>query len=206
MQHAFQRGDDIILYLCPADSNTNLAPAESSRAFASRAYLTLGRELSAFHSRFRCGNGLLGNTMVHADLHWRNVFYAETGTNASSGHTTFIDNDAMADNFCADPFRDIFDAVMFPFAHSYFYDGSWVDKPALYFDVTFNNFIAGYVSSFASNQWTALFSELSVKFNRKNDVNSKSFKLIVKLVSEHLNPRFDRLLSKLLNESAVRES
>jgi predicted unusual protein kinase regulating ubiquinone biosynthesis (AarF/ABC1/UbiB family) len=183
--------------------------SRSSRSFADRSYLTLGRELSAFHNRFRCGHGLLGNTMVHADLHWRNVFYAETGTNASSGHTTFIDNDAIADNFCADPFRDIFRVVMFPFGRTVVYDGIWVDKPALYFDVVFNNFVVGYASSFASNQWTALFSELSIKFNRKmyfHDVNSKSLKLVVKLVSEHLNPRFDRLLSKLLNESAVRES
>ena len=184
--------------------------SRSSRAVVDRAYHTLGRELSAFHSRFRCGGGLLGKTMVHADLHWRNVFYVDTGgANASSGHTTFIDNDAMADNFCADPFRDIFRLVMFPFGRTAVYDGIWVDKPSLYFDLTFNNFISGYVSSFESSQWTALFSELSIKFNRRiyfQDLNSKALQLIVKLVSVHLNPRFDRLLSKLLNESAVQES
>lgn len=140
--------------------NYFLNPSPENKQKVKQAYFDVGYVLSKFHQRFmKNKNDILGLTVVHGDLHHRNIFYDTT-----TRRVILIDNELMPDSFekPQSPMRDIAYLIFSPNHPSLIPKsiatkvkaGSWIQ-------LIIAPFLKGYISAYSKKDWPLLFNKLA---------------------------------------------
>lgn len=178
-------------------------PNENNQARISKAFRQLGVELSNFHRRFMISNNftnslspnnskdlsleskqILCETVVHGDLHYFNIIYDE-----QNNHFTFIDNETMCRSLKTkkSPAYDLLRLIFNPFEANEtlkkFSDLVVGIDLKLWFQISFKNFIEGYISVYSKSNLDSkdIFKN---RFESGFESISKNNKIIKKVLNE----------------------
>ena len=172
-------------------------PSAQNKKRLARAFQILGKELANFQKRFMQPepNKILGKTIVHADLHWLNIFYDE-----NAGHFTFIDNETMESSLNNRRNASIDIIQIFFFAQLDGLFAQWlqgIDQNQFY-NMAVTNFVEGYISVYPENQRLALIKELKNILNNYNSAGhvSWSAQKLSPIRQGGINPAFEALIKK----------
>lgn len=219
---AFFQYNDHYLSLAPTASGRELdsfildyflSPTQENRKRVEQAYFDIGYALSKFHQRFRKNqNDILGLTIVHGDLHHKNIFY-----DAATHQVILIDNEDIPFSFenLQSPIEDIAFLILSP---------GWSDilipqeirskvKPTSLIELIAVPALKGYISAYQKKDWSVLFNRLveGIKenkhrginmYNKFKDVIDKQFE-IVKLFVQNGQSELKNSLIKLQNSLVV---
>lgn len=133
---------------------------EANKKDLEQAYYDLGYAMAHFHQRFmkKENNNVLGPTVVHGDLHQKNIFYDK-----ATHQVTLIDNETMPAIFkaprpvigeVAAPIRSGMSDLLLPKEIVDKFDSSsWIKLITV-------PYLKGYISGYPKKDWQALFGQL----------------------------------------------
>lgn len=163
----------IIMPQAPGDSLASLItkyrenPSESTKAILSKAFMTLGEEVSNFYksNAVQEPGKLLGKTIIHGDFHPFNIFY-----DAQKNHFTFIDNETLANSLerPSGIITDMTKLFFMPFSINIDYKQFWdlIEGINLktWFDISLKNFLIGYLKTYPEIERQKVLQKLRTMF------------------------------------------